>query len=481
MDVIIQSQIQSNLTRTLQSIPTNASNYVHNIPDNTPPFSKKSVVVERYKGSADTLVGEQCFRIPKNGRLTRMYLKYRMIGHRNEGSNLTTMAYRDTCFAFANGIEKEELKSHNVVIQRIESSAIPFEAISNQSDEHVRMNVLNGMLGFVGSKDSVIFEPPRYEKSYVADNANSTGRDVEFYVMDFLVPLPFASTLFLKDNFQTRMMEDLELVVTTRLAPQQVIHPGPGVGKHDSQPLDKQDRHEISMVCEFMNFHEEVEAVIHAQNYKSGVPAVLLSSNHDKYTALYAGVEEDRPLDTAQFVTKLYKVDLPNDGLISNIYVVPYNFPDSQPYRKHFALVDSDVHFRLLSGSEVIMEGTRTAINGIESLPYSTVVPNLENEGTLPLRWSESGTNIRLGLNNTDSSLSGGVWFQSLVNPRMEIRVTTRNSAFTDFSLVLDVGDNERSNYIDAPGNVAFDVILKRKELLRIDGDTGMIQKSLES
>lgn len=118
MDLTIHSQIQSPLVRTLQSIPTNSANFLHGIPDNTPPFSKTQIRVKKHEGKEDNLHGLQRFKIPQQGHLNNAYFIYRMYGHRDVSKN-TRWFDSDNVFNFSEGIEYIELKSHNNVIQRI--------------------------------------------------------------------------------------------------------------------------------------------------------------------------------------------------------------------------------------------------------------------------------------------------------------------------------------------------------------------------
>ena len=127
------------------------------------------------------------------------------------------------------------------------------------------------------------------------------------------------------------------------------------------------------------------------------------------------------------------------------------------------------------------MSGFKAEYDGIESLQYSTVTRQYQNEGVLPLRWSRSGTRIRLALNNTDEYFDGGISFQSLVSPELVISaVCVTNDPF-EFSVDIGGGKDTTTNIITDPQLLEFDVVLKRKNLLRIDGNTGKISKSLES
>jgi hypothetical protein len=78
MDPVLNAQVQSPFVRTLSSIPTKTSSYVHGIPDNVPPFSYNKIEVQPYTDNSTTKQElTHKFRIPQGGILNRAYLKIR--------------------------------------------------------------------------------------------------------------------------------------------------------------------------------------------------------------------------------------------------------------------------------------------------------------------------------------------------------------------------------------------------------------------
>lgn len=476
MDVVIQSQIQSPLVRTLQSIPSNSSNFVHGIPDNTPPFSKHNVSVEPSSGSDTNLRTTYVFKIPQGGHISRMYLEHRMYGVTYSDVDNNPNRELDSPFNFGNSIEWVELRTHNNVIERLYPSSIVFLNASLASSDQALRYIMQGTSGYYALHDSNYpLEPPTYSEPLRLGNDRIGNLELQQF-NDFLVFLPFSMCLYLKDNFQTRMMEDMEIAVKMRPTSAQLSTP---LSVHDptwdtSPTLENR----MKLRIDFLNFHENVEEVIRNENFKPNIPAALLSNDCLKFVAKFKSKEEKANFDQA---TYLYTVDLSCDALVTNIFINSMKFPDSRSYRESVALTELSQHFRLLSGSEVIWEGSKAELDGIQSLNYSTVTRQYQNEGTLSPRWESTGTNMRLSLNNTDEYFDGGISFQSLVNPTLEIRVTGVKTS-TGFTLNLDEGLGPVTVfYSDKPENVEFDVVLKRKVMLRIDGNTGKIQKSLES
>jgi len=475
MDVSIQSQIKSPLCRALQSIPTNSNNFLPGIPDNTPPFSKTSITIEPSVDTSANLNGVQVFKLPQNGRLSNVYLRYRMIGHKSDSQD-TLRHDADNVFSFGHGIESIQLRTHNNVIQSIPAAAIPFENVSVCRSEQELKHTLQGLAGYEGNDASNIFGPPRlnvpaFNPDALVTNTSITSRQIELTVWDFLVRVPLSSTFYLKDNLQTRMMEDLELVVKTKAGVTQYA----GDIITDSSPLARVDRHEITAVAEYINFHENVEEVIRNEMFKPDVPATMLQSDYDKFTAKFVREESAGTSATHLY----YEANLTSDALATDLFVVPKITPDNFGYEAFHSVRSAAVTYKLIASGETILEGNRFELEGVEAKHYSTVSRQYQNPGVLPIRWGENGSRIRLGLNNTDEYFDGGISFQSLIDPKLEIRVTVLDGASP--TLAADKGAEETIVMKTNPERVEFDVVVKRKVLLRIDGNTGKISKSLES
>ena len=473
MDPTIQSQIKSPLVRTLQSIPTNSANYVHGIPDNTPPFSKHQVRLNPSSGDSSNLSGLFVFKIPQNGRLNNMYLKYKMLGTKHNVLTGVVMTQdTDNVFSFANGIEYVELRTHNQTIERIYAEAIPFEIASLAKSEVGYKRTLQGCAGYMATNDtsSELFEPSIMNEPSYQGGVDQMSNDRRHVAHDYLIQIPLSSTYYLKDNLQTRMMEDLELVVKTKLASSQFV-PDP----HASQ-LPRVNQHELQLMVDYINFHENVEEVIRNENFKPDIPAVLLQNDYLKFRANYSRTDSEA---APRVSIATYEAKISSDALVTDLYIVPKMRTAGYEYEQPVSLRNLSLHFELKSGSGEILSGFKYEYDGVESRQYSTVTRQHQNEGVLPLRWSPNGTHIRLSLNHTDEYFDGGLSLQSLVEPILTVRVYYDNQAPPP--IWIDVGGNDVTNFNDNPQYVAFDVVVKRKVMLRIDGNTGKFAKSLES
>jgi hypothetical protein len=473
MDQVIQSQIQSPLVRSLQSIPTNSASYVHGIPDNTPPFSKQKVVVKSHIGNSKDLQGVSVFKIPQNGHLTRLVLEMRVIGHTRAGATTPTLDV-DNPFSIADALEYVQLRTHNQIVETLYPSAIPFQNISLNSSEIGAYNTCITTAGFEGAEfgSGTYYEPKQFAKRLVSNNPFTSSSDNK--VVDYLINLPFSTTHYFKDSLQTRLMEDLEIVVKKKTAPTQSP-----TFTAEVQVNPIVDTTELDLHCHYVNFHENVEEVIRNENFKPNVPATILANDQLCFKARYVPGSKVE-LTTGDRARFTYEVDLSCDALVTDIFIVPKVHPPNFEYERVNGFDQYGMYFRLKSEGGIITEGTKFEYDSVEALPHSTVVRQHQNDGVMPNRWMRCGTHIRLGLNNTDEFFDGGVSFQSLIAPKLEIDVYGRKSNVDSFN--IDNNNAVVEEWIaQAPTAIEFDVILKRKVLLRIDGNTGKIAKSLES
>jgi len=79
MDPVLNSLVQSPFVRTVSTVPTKATSFVHGLRDNVPPFSYQKVVVKPWNAISDTTQEQNHrFRIPQYGNLNRAYLRIAM-------------------------------------------------------------------------------------------------------------------------------------------------------------------------------------------------------------------------------------------------------------------------------------------------------------------------------------------------------------------------------------------------------------------
>ena len=80
MDPVINSLVQSPLVRSMSTVPSKASSFVHGVRDNVPPFSYQKVVVQPWNNPSTTSQEQSHkFRIPQFGTLNRAYLRIQTV------------------------------------------------------------------------------------------------------------------------------------------------------------------------------------------------------------------------------------------------------------------------------------------------------------------------------------------------------------------------------------------------------------------
>lgn len=80
MDPVINSLVQSPLVRSMSTVPSKSSSFVHGTRDNVPPFSYQKVVVQPWNTVSQTSQEQSHkFRIPQFGTLNRAYLRIKTV------------------------------------------------------------------------------------------------------------------------------------------------------------------------------------------------------------------------------------------------------------------------------------------------------------------------------------------------------------------------------------------------------------------
>lgn len=80
MDPVINSLVQSPLVRSMSTVPSKSTSFVHGVRDNVPPFSLQKVVVQPWNNPSSTSQDQiHKFRIPQFGTLNRAYLRIKTV------------------------------------------------------------------------------------------------------------------------------------------------------------------------------------------------------------------------------------------------------------------------------------------------------------------------------------------------------------------------------------------------------------------
>lgn len=392
-DPVINALIQSPLVRTLNSIPSKSSSFVHGIPDNIPPFSKTKTIVNYYTGSSSSADTVCRFRIPQNGYLNRAYLKLYVkrntvgngvhnvagdhadairswvdgVGARGAliypskaGDGTTTVTLNGSgvisdAWNAARLIDSVAMESHGKRLALLYGDTIISRHMSLPKEERDALGVLTrgfsmgcaaalGQPFDVNSASNQLVNPPNLfpwcfnvqndSDLGGADNPNgasggliasgsttgniailSTGGEHQYgaYAVGIVqphecaisqaavvyLPLPFSFMQQLNHNFQTRFVEDLEMVVTKKSIGE-IRQAIPGVISVDPQ-----------LICLFHTFHDSIENAIRNKNYTRGVPASLLMTDDvlESTLSTSSGISGDTvtfPLRSGHVLTDLY-------------------------------------------------------------------------------------------------------------------------------------------------------------------------------
>jgi hypothetical protein len=516
MDPWINSLVQSPLVRSLNTVPSRMSSFAYGVRDNVPPFSFVKEVVDRKSGGQALGWGESAtkpsletkfdFDIPESGLLDRMYLRVRMYskdagntprpalehpeGVDADATRAQFLAKRDVnsrsnSMNFASILNSVTLRtSGNKTLHTLYPTAIAAEVQKMPSAQReFWYQCLNGFAATGTVPFTQLYNPYAEILSAPGTNFTSTvaGISTQHADADFLIPLPFAVLDQLKDNFQTRFVDDLSVAVEL---------------KDDPALTDYTDStgtpgFRCSLVCMYHNFHDVIENSIRDQNFKRGFPASVYSHNY---------VREDQTFVSGKKLTfrfrnnniisemycalkcvpgtgvKVHTAALPNRGDVGPFKFTlygsgrqlwqAYSWELSGPDTADYQLADAHAYGEDLARPVL----ARRVVNG--SIASATDLVSTATALTnAPLDVVTLGFQqlycIRFGFQAHDSFYTGGLALQTISNPTLEIE---------------SLG-SEPNPWIAPPDDTlryGMDVILKTCQMLRIDSDTGVITTSLD-
>lgn len=437
--------------RTMASIPSKTENFLHGVNDHTPPFSTNRIVVQPIRGSGVNSVWE--FEIPRSGLLHAMQLRVRLNSlYTSELGGTACTAWesnRDSLLAFANVVTNIELYSKQRFIERIAPEAIPYELLNTHSLRTIQaITRCWDAMAAVGDPLPEGMSNPLKRPSLSTVNASAN-------YIEFSIPIPSCSTTSLKKNFQTNFVEALSLMVTTKALP-----------SHHAAALQKEDYYSLQLVCAYHNFHPNVENVIRNSNYETGSPATLPYYDWVKF-------ERRTSPNTA---TDRVAYSLESDSLVSDLVIVPKYEKASQP---SILTVDRNYYVVISSNSEVLYESSY--IDMIDALGKPMV---FDENDAYPISMQEMDEPtmraympVRLSMRKLKDCFTGGLALSSISNPIITIYANEyvyRNGAYS-------ISDAKLPSVADAGAIMEFTIVGKRHFLLRIDSDTGVMSRTIES
>ena len=463
MNQVIQSLVQSPFVRTMSAIPSKSEELVHGVDNFLPPLSRAIVRVPPRTGRASADVYQ--FDIPRRDYLDRMELVVRCRSPRTTANGSTFELASQTLTVatatlsnlpaetsgilkakdiYSNLITSLEMYSKNRFIERLDPLAVYHET-------SIRNHVSSTGLNYHFAYSTVKIDPktgaeqagqyyPFPERSPIPLTDTSTLLTTLTHAQ-FHIPLPFCCMSMLRKNFQTSFLETLTLAVTTRHC--------------ELFQADSNSGYDMELVCYYHQFHPNVETVIRNANYKPGIPATLPWWEYVQCT------------NRLIVSSNLIQYSLDSDLLISEILVAP-KWETTKGKTSSYLWTRLNAYLVLTCNGEVLYEGD--AIRATQDSEYvlqdneTHMVRTHQEDGTMIIRFSLQYGEI----------FTGGLALASLNNVVLSVYPSYSNYVSASATATFPSA---------ASGTQPFDVsvILKRHYLLRIDSDTGVVSRAIES
>lgn len=440
MNQVIQSLVQSPYVRTLSSIPMKSEEMVHGVESFFPPLSRSQVTILPKTGRYSDDVYR--FEIPRRDYLDGLTLVIRgkekptsykfFNGEAISGSKKlsdpdellpdTVIELLRAHDMWTNMVDNIALFSRNRFIENLSPYAISHEEyIRKRGSKH------DYCFGFYASSN--VF-PSRVRYLETSDTIEDLSSAVWY------IPLPLSSFSMLKHNFQTNFLEQLSLEVRTKFAP---LFVSSNLSGYDMQ-----------LIASYHQFHPNVESVIRNANYKPSIPASLPWSEW---------VEVGDPVVTTENIIQLH---VHSDALMSEMLVM-FSLSDvfSGLSTLEWDSFNWNPYIVVSSNGETIVEGDALSLNSDNEIAMKE-----GDERSGRVTFFSSSISIRFGL-RFGETFTGGLSLASLSN----VVVSVYPSQDKYRGVVNDVF---------AP-STEVKLIMKRHYLLRIDSDTGVVSRSIES
>lgn len=440
MDLTIQSLVQSPFMRAMAVVPTKSEELVHGIHDHLPPLVKTQVVVPYVRNPG--ISGRWVFNIPRRGMWHSAVLVIRPRGYVDIPNGMLARSYTH-CGTFLEAVEDIQLFSKGRFVERLIPAAITNEMAHYADPTFLVYQHTYAQWNYTSdaatNNDTAW---PHITYPEVIGSLGSTQEDRKR--PQYHIPLPLACFSSLKKNFQTLFVENLSLVVTTK----------------QFGFVSALTGYDMELRCEFHSFHPNVETVIRNANYKQNIPATL--PWHD-------WIEFDNRITQSNNVVEY---SLESDALVSTLIVLPQWKFTARDVR--FANIHQNFYIVIRSLSEVLFEGSVAEMKTKYDLILDETDATAQGTNMTGIDKSQKYyIPICFGLRRDKERFTGGLALSSITNPR--ISIYANESVYR--------GDTSTHQFITSANYEALDfkIIGKRHFFLRIDSDTGVISRSIES
>jgi len=442
MDITIQSLVQSPYMRTMAVVPTKSEELVHGIHDHLPPLVRTEVRVPPVRNPG--VSGKWLFHIPRRGLWNSAQLVIRPRIVQPPVMAGVDSRQRELVSTFVEAVENIELYSKQRFIERLAPEAIVSEMLgrSNKLEQWYQLtaSVKNPTTHLFHPTDVAPF-PGVSTVAAIAGIGATTPSNKPHYI----IPLPFASFTSVKKNFQTLFVEPLTVVITTK--------------PFGYFPVTGYD---VELVCQYHSFHPNVETVIRNANYKQSIPATI--PWHDWIT-----FENRLSLSS----TKI-EYSLESDALVSTLLVCP-QWQHKASGVKTMKL-DQNLYIVVRSLSEILFEGSVASLRHRYDLTLDETDATAGVETILDDAY-QFYYPIHFGIRRDQERFTGGLALSSITNPILSVYASEQIYRGSAPVVSSDEFPVDLVNYEE------FDVkiVAKRHFFLRIDSDTGVITRSIES
>jgi len=246
-DVSINSQVQSALVRSLETISTKATSLVHHIPDNMPPLRHQQVKVPLDITEGSTAAYRELVDVPQVGYLTKVVLDVTVkpnaagVIHNYLGHQV---------------LDNVSLKTRNREIETLDGLGM-----------YGQISMLGTQKSLQVARESVLGsgEAGKVGVSVNTGGASSDKRRVRLV-------LPFSSCDDLSVAYNTLFVEPLQLDLRLRaLDISMAVDQVTGASTADRQ-LSYQD---ANVTFHYVNYHDLTEQDVRSANFKPNMPAVV--------------------------------------------------------------------------------------------------------------------------------------------------------------------------------------------------------------
>lgn len=467
--------------RTMAVIPSRTEYLVHGVTDHTPPLSRNRVVLRPVTGTSNHPIQQFRFDIPKLGILDRAVLRIRVNSSIDTDERTVWSNARDTILDYAECLSRVELYCKQRYIESLHPAAILHGL------RHDNIAALSTYMA--GSYAEIVDEAGSNKVQYVDGSLPegswgvpggyvlfSTALDAALTEQarrpEFYIPLPFACFSSLRRNFQTNFVEPLSIFVHTK-----------PFKSHQYNYVSNAaaNGYYVDLVCHFHNYHPNVETTIRNSNYKQGVPATLPWHEWVVFDKRLSALSVGRAADV---VPAGISYSLESDAIISDLLVIPKisasmrNEMDHQP---DYYGITRNYYVVITGNGDVLFEASAVDLMSFSNRPHVT-----NEEDRYDQSWHSNGDlgsmpflTIPLGMQSKNEQFTGGLALSSIVNP--QITIYSHESVYRRTASSAASGHLLFPNQGVANATMEFEIVGKRHFILRIDSDTGVISRSIES